>query len=176
MLELGVFLLLNLLTYQGLRAQSDLIFIHRWKENNWIHTGWHPPTQNPQNPSTLFITSTKIKQHNSNFVPSNFWTCWWILWSRFFMHRIYFISWRKEKARIKFMNFSQKYMGSVCFFFCLFFGHPVPFQRLLGQFEIHLTSFRIWTRVVVFISNDGIHYTTNASTYTHTHTHIHTYI
>ena len=36
------------------------------------------------------------------------------------MHRIYFISWKKkkkkkEKARIKFMNFSQKYMGSVFF-------------------------------------------------------------
>ena len=24
----------------------------------------------------LIITSTKIKQNNSNFVHSNFWTCW----------------------------------------------------------------------------------------------------
>ena len=31
------------------------------------------------------------------------------------MHRIYFIFWKKEKARIKFMNFSEKYMGSVFF-------------------------------------------------------------
>ena len=29
---------------------------------------------------------------------------------------------KKEKARIKFMNFRQKYMGSVLF---CFFGHPV---------------------------------------------------
>ena len=73
-------------------------------------------------PINFFITSTKIKQNNSNFVHSDFWTCWWILWSQFFMHRIYFIYWKKEKARIKFMNFSQKYMG------CVFLGggdHPV---------------------------------------------------
>ena len=31
------------------------------------------------------------------------------------MHRIYFKSWKKEKARIEFMNFSQKCMGSVFF-------------------------------------------------------------
>ena len=30
---------------------------------------------------------------------------------------------KKEKARNKFMNFNQKYMGSVFFFF--FFGHSV---------------------------------------------------
>ena len=35
------------------------------------------------------------------------------------MHAIYFISRKKEKVSIKFMYFSQKYMGSV------FFGHPV---------------------------------------------------
>ena len=64
-------------------------------------------------PINFFITSTKIKQNNSNFVHLNFWTCSWILWSQFFMHRIYFIPWKKEKVRIKFMNFSQKYMGSV---------------------------------------------------------------
>ena len=56
-----------------------------------------------------------MKQNNSNFVHSNFWTCWLILWSQFFMHIIYFISWKNEKARIEFMNFSQKYLGSVFF-------------------------------------------------------------
>ena len=71
------------------------------------------PPQKKTEPINFFITSTKIKQNNSNFVYSNFWTCWWILLSQFFMHRIYFISCKKkEKARIKFMNFSQKYMGS----------------------------------------------------------------
>ena len=67
-------------------------------------------------PINFFITCTKKKRNNSNFVHSNFWTCWWILGPQFYMHRIYFISWKKEKARIKFMNFSQKYMGSV---FCV---------------------------------------------------------
>ena len=58
-------------------------------------------------PISFFITSTKIKQNNSNFVHSNFCKCWWILWSQCFMDRICFISWKKEKARIKSMNFSQ---------------------------------------------------------------------
>ena len=75
-----------------------------------------PHQKKKTKPINFFITSTKIKQNNSNFVHSNFWTCWWILWSQFFMHRIYFISWKKEKARIKFMNFSQKYMGLFFFF------------------------------------------------------------
>ena len=84
------------------------IYIFLW------YTQGDPPKIEPIN---FFITSTKIKQNNSNFVHSNFWTWWWILWSQLFMHRIYFISWKKEKAWIKFMNFCQKYMGSV--FFCV---------------------------------------------------------
>ena len=66
-------------------------------------------------PINLFITSTKIKQNNFNSFPWKTRTCWWILWSQFFMHRIYFTSWKKEKIRIRFMNFSQKYMGSAFF-------------------------------------------------------------
>ena len=41
------------------------------------------------------------------------------------MHRIYFLSRKKEKARIKFMNFSQKYMG------CFGGGHPVVLFLIL---------------------------------------------
>ena len=93
---------------------------NKTKKNNEIP----PPKKNTKTePINIFITSTKIKQNNSNFLHSNFWPYWWILWSQFFMHKIYFISCKKEKARIKFMNFSQKYMGSV-FFFCGG-GHPV---------------------------------------------------
>ena len=74
---------------------------------DWFVVLQGDPTPEPIN---FFITPTKIKQNNSNFVHSNFWKCWWIPWSQFFIHKIYFIS-RKKKARIKFMNFSQKYMG-----------------------------------------------------------------
>ena len=35
-----------------------------------------PPQKKKTEPINLFITSTKIKQNNSNFVHSNFWTCW----------------------------------------------------------------------------------------------------
>ena len=92
----------------------------------YVYTGWPKKKKKKKTTTTelinIFITSTKIKQNNSNFVHSNFWTCWWIQWSQFFMHRIYFISWKKEKARIKFMNFSKRYTGSVFFFGG---GHPV---------------------------------------------------
>ena len=106
--------------------------------------------QKKTKPINIFITSTEIKQNNSNFVHSNFWTCWWIQWSQFFMHRIYFISWKKEKARIKFMNFSQKFMGSV-----FLGGHPVHlkwYKKILNNlyistdikfFEIISTSQRV---------------------------------
>ncbi len=43
------------------------------------------------------------------------------------MHSIYFISWKKEKAKIEFMNLSQKYMGSV-----FFWGHLV-LHRGVGE-------------------------------------------
>ena len=38
----------------------------------------HTDTKKKKNtePIKHFITSTKIKQNNSNFVHSNFWTCW----------------------------------------------------------------------------------------------------
>ena len=85
--------------------------ISRWT----IYRVTPPPKKNRTH--KRFITSTKIKQNNSNFVHSNFWTCWWILWPQFSLQRIYFISWKK-KARIEFMNFSQKSMGSA------FWGSP----------------------------------------------------
>ena len=36
--EFRVFLLLDWLPHQGWRSQSALLFTHRWRENNWIHT------------------------------------------------------------------------------------------------------------------------------------------
>ena len=87
-------------------------------------------------PINFFITSTKIKQNNSNFVHSNLCLCMIILWSQFFMHRIYFISWKKEKAGIKFMNFSQKYMGSV------FFWSPCTTGKY--QKMLHVLHFFPW--------------------------------
>ena len=41
----------------------------------------------------------------------------------------------------------------------------VPFPRVLAQWEMKTASSRIWTRVAVFISYDGIHYPTNAYIY-----------
>ena len=76
-----------------------------------------------------YTTGTSIKTR----------TCWWILWSQFFMHRIYFISWKKEKARIEFMNFSQKYMGSVLG------GHPVLIIFcLIGFVLLDINSCRLF--------------------------------
>ena len=37
----------------------------------------------------------------------------------------------------------------------------IPFPRVLVQCEMQSVSFRIWTRVAVFISYDDNHYTTN---------------
>ena len=36
--EFRVFLLLDRLPYQNLRAQNVLLIAHRWRENNWMHT------------------------------------------------------------------------------------------------------------------------------------------
>ena len=66
-------------------------------------------------PINFFISSTKIKQNNSNFVhfclskPKCFRNL------RCFAQKLWSTSYpeKKEKARIKFMNFSQKYMSSV---------------------------------------------------------------
>ena len=46
---------------------------------------------------------------------------------------------KKEKAGIKFMNFSQKYMGSV------FLGHPVHHKRksLTFQFKFFFTFLKL---------------------------------
>ena len=91
------------------------------------------PPPPPNTHKLSFITFTKINQNNSNFVHSKIWTCWWILWSQFFMHRIYFISWKKEKVRIKFMNFNQKYMGSD-----FLGGHPVVGQT--WHFKLNIST------------------------------------
>ena len=75
--------------------------VAKWLDRLLQHyTGWPPPKKKTE-PINFFITSTKIKQNNSNFVHSNSWTCWWIQWSQFFMHRIYFISWKKKKEKRK---------------------------------------------------------------------------
>ena len=44
----------------------------------WRGFGFHLHRVIPKKaePRSFFITSTKIKQNNSNFVNSNFWTCW----------------------------------------------------------------------------------------------------
>ena len=63
----------------------------------WKWTYRVTPLKKNRTHKLFFITSTKIKQNNSNCVHLNFWKCWWILWSQFFMHRIYFISWKKKK-------------------------------------------------------------------------------
>ena len=47
----------------------------------------------------------------------------------------------------------------------------IPFPKVLALCEMQTVSSRIWTQVAVSISNDGIHYTTNAF-HTHTYTHI----
>ena len=78
-------------------------------------------------PINFFITSTKIKQNNSNFV--HFWTCWWILWSQFFMHRIYFISWKKRKGKKYIYEFQSKIYG-FCWGFFLQGGSPSIYRYI----------------------------------------------
>ena len=76
------------------------------------------------------------------------------------MHRIYFISWKKEKTWIKFMNFSQKYMGSDFF--------------LRGGVTLYSknSNFRLWNTflninisnysVICKSDNIGIHFVINS--------------
>ena len=127
------------LTHQSLSVQVPTL-------SNCKSTGWPPKNRTHQ----LFITSTKIKKKNSNFVHSNFWTFWWILWSQFFMHRIYFISWKKEKARIKFMNFSEKCLSSVFFFFFFFLSLCRHNPRILHSWLKQYLSSIVWVMNVIF--------------------------
>jgi len=54
------------------------------------------------------------------------------------MHRIYFTSKKKKNVKIKFMNFRQKYTGSV--FFLWGGSHPVFLRIKLGNFFLYFEA------------------------------------
>ena len=82
----------------------------------------------------FFITSTKIKQNNSTSFPWKTRTCWWILWSQFFMHRIYFISWKK-KSCASYKNISSQ--SQLCLFQkCLLIINYVRNKNISSQLHL----------------------------------------
>ena len=81
-----------------------------------VHTGWPPPKKKNRTHKTFLLLLQKWSKiililYTRTSVCE--WLCPKVSVILNALHRIYFISWKKENARIKFMNFSQKYMGSV---------------------------------------------------------------